>query len=209
MQERRSNFNRSQETCSALIEAARTLFIEKGYADTGTPEVVEKAGVTRGALYHHFKDKQALFRAVAEAEASQIAKEIEANSTHAKTPFEALIQGAKAYFQAMRKPGRVRLLLLEGPAVLGPEEMRRIDLETGGQELRRGIEDALGKNAAAAEVDTCADLVSAMFDRAALACEAGAEIKTYEIAIAGLLSILVGERSQPPMLRSKAFPLPT
>jgi AcrR family transcriptional regulator len=195
MQERRSNSTRSQETRSALIDSARALFIEKGYAATGTPEVVEKAGVTRGALYHHFKDKQALFQAVAEAEALQIAREIEASSTDVTIPVEALINGASGYFQAMRKPGRVRLLLLEGPAVLGPEEMRRIDLETGGQELRRGITDALGDSASNAKIDACADLVSAMFDRAALACDAGADMKTYEVAIAGLLTILVLEKS--------------
>ena len=83
MQERRSNSNRSQETCSALLGVARRLFIEKGYAATGTPEVVEQAGVTRGALYHHFKDKQALFQAVAEAEAAQIAREIAARKEKA------------------------------------------------------------------------------------------------------------------------------
>lgn len=194
MQERRSNSNRSQETCSALIEAARRLFIDKGYAATGTPEVVEQAGVTRGALYHHFKDKQALFQAVAEAEAAQIATEIKANSEHATTPTEALTHGANAYFEAMRKPGRVRLLLLEGPAVLGAEEMRRIDAETGGRELRHGIKDALGKNASTIQIDICADLVSAMFDRAALACDTGADAKAYENAIASLLSILVQKK---------------
>lgn len=196
MQERRSNTDRSQDTCSALIEAARTLFFEKGYAATGTPEVAAKAGMTRGALYHHFKDKQALFRAVTEAEALRVAEEIETKSSDAATPVEALLQGAKAYFQAMHLPGRVRLLLLEGPAVLGPEEMRRIDLETGGRALRRGIKDALGAHASASEIDTFADLVSAMFDRAALACMAGADSKTYEDAIATLLSTLVQDRSR-------------
>lgn len=194
MQQRRSNSNRSQETRSALIEAARRLFTEKGYAATGTPEVVEQAGVTRGALYHHFKDKQDVFQAVVEAEAAQIAQEIEVNSAHTETPVDALIQGANAYFEAMRKPGRVRLLLLEGPAVLGPEEMRRIDMATGGQELRHGIKDALGENASNIEIDICADLVSAMFDRAALACDAEADIKAYENAIALLLSILVQKK---------------
>ncbi len=197
MQEKRSNLNRSQETCSALIEAARRLFIEKGYAATGTPEVVGQAGVTRGALYHHYKDKQALFQAVVEAEAAQIAREIETNSAHATTSVEGLIHGANDYFEAMRKPGRVRLLLLEGPAVLGPEEMRRIDMETGGRELRHGIEDALGGNASTIKIDICADLVSAMFDRAALACDAGGDIKAYENAIASLLSILVQRTSEP------------
>lgn len=197
MQERRSNFSRSQETCGVLTKAARTLFIEKGYAATGTPEVVEQAGMTRGALYHQFKDKRALFQAVIESEAFQVAKEIEADTSHATTAADALIRGSKAYFRAMREPGRVRLLLLDGPAVLGPEEMRRIDMKTGGQELRRGIKDALGENASTTEIDTCADLVSAMFDRAALACDTGADIGAYENAISALLLILVQETPQP------------
>jgi len=196
MQERRSNADRSQKTRGILIQVARTLFFEKGYAATGTPEVVETAGVTRGALYHHFKDKQALFQAVAEAEATMIAAEIEGDSVSATSPLEALLQGANAYFHAMRRPGRVRLLLIEGPAVLGAEEMRRIDLETGGRELRHGIKDALGAGASTEEIDTCADLVSAMFDRAALACDGKADSNAYESAIATLLSILVRERAQ-------------
>ena len=196
MQERKSNIDRSQETRGALLDAARALFFEKGYAATGTPEVVERAGVTRGALYHHFKDKQALFQAVVESEASEVAKEIEAKSFNAEMPMEALLHGAKACFQAMRQSGRVRLMLLEGPAVLGPDEMRRIDLQTGGRELRCGIRDALGAETPSAEVDACADLISAMFDRAALACDAKGGNKAYEDMIAELLSILVQERSQ-------------
>src|SRR5690606_390938 len=161
-----------------------------------TPEVVERAGVTRGALYHHFKDKQALFQAVVESEASLIAHEIEAGAFKAASPVQALQQGAKAYFQAMRAPGRVRLMLLEGPAVLGPDEMRRIDLQTGGRELRCGIRDALGATASSAEIDACADLVSAMFDRAALACDMNGDNKIYEDMIAALLSILVRNRTE-------------
>lgn len=197
MQERRKNIDRTQETRSALVGVARTLFFEKGYAATGTPEVVEMAGVTRGALYHHFKDKKALFKAVAEAEASNIAQEIEASSIDAANSADALLDGARAYFQAMRQPGRIRLLLIEGPAVLGPEDMRQIDLDTGGRELRIGLKEAMGTGVTAEEVDIYADLISAMFDRAALACNGQPDRKAYENVLAALLSSLTNTRSQP------------
>ncbi|TWH24547.1 TetR/AcrR family transcriptional regulator, partial [Aminobacter sp. J15] len=98
---RRSNRERTEATRAALIAAARNLFIEKSYAETGTPEIVAAAGVTRGALYHHFADKQALFRAVVEAEAAAPA-----------SVRQALLDGADAFFRAMAVNGRTRLLLL-------------------------------------------------------------------------------------------------
>lgn len=190
MQDRRSNSDRRAETRSALIRSARTLFLEKGFTATGTPEIVQQAGVTRGALYHHFKDKQALFLAVVEAEAAQVAQEIEVVASGAQTPMAALLDGARAYFNAMRQPGRVRLLLLEGPAALGPNTMRRIDLETGGHELRCGLSEVLGEDTDDARLNALADMISAMFDRAALACDTGADATAYEDAIERVLHML-------------------
>ncbi|MCA0272051.1 MAG: TetR/AcrR family transcriptional regulator [Proteobacteria bacterium] len=191
MQERRSNPDRTRDTRAALVAAARALFLEKGFAATGTPEIAESAGMTRGALYHHYRDKQDILRAVIESEAAAIAAEIEAGATDALTPLDALLAGARSYFRAMQAPGRTRLMLLEGPAVLGSAEMRRIDLETGGQSLRQGLEAATGPGLAAPDLDARADLLSAMFDRAALAIEAGGDAEIYEETLAGLLSALV------------------
>jgi hypothetical protein len=97
----------------------------------------------------------------------------------------------------MRQPGRIRLFLIEGPAVLGPEEMRQIDLDTGGRELRIGLKEAMGSGVTTEEVDIYADLVSAMFDRAALACNGQPDSKAYENVLSSLLSSLTNARSQP------------
>lgn len=191
MQERRSNADRRQETRAALLAAGRALFLDNGYAETGTPDIVRQAGVTRGALYHHFSDKQALFQAVVEAEAAQIAAEINAGSSAATTPLDALLDGARSYFRAMQRPGRVRLMLLDGPVVLGPERMRRIDQETGGLTLRQGLAQAMGGEASEAEIAILADLMAAVFDRAVMAGQSGADTAAYEAAIARLLSAIL------------------
>lgn len=171
-----------------LIAAGRALFVERGYAETGMPQLVALAGVTRGALYHHFADKTSLFRAVVEAEAAAVAAEVAAVPDGP----DALEQGARIWLEAMARPGRVRLLLLDGPAVLGPEALRRIDLQSGGAALRAGL-------AAAADVppgpnlDALADVLSAGFDRAALAIAGGEPSEPY----IGALMRLMGAVGKP------------
>lgn len=195
MQARMSNADRAEQTRNALIAAGRALFLEKGYEETGTPLLVAGAGVTRGALYHHFEDKRALFRAVVENEAYLIAAEIECGSAAATSALEALRLGGRAYFRAMRDPARARLMLIEGPAVLGANEMRRIDLATGAAALRRGLEEALAGSVGRAEVEARADLISAMFDRAVLARANGGPKAAYEQAIDALLNAIVTRAS--------------
>lgn len=187
----RSNRERTQATRLALIDAARRLFVERGYAETATPDIVAAAGVTRGALYHHFEDKKALFRAVLEGEAAAVAADIEARAAPAASPRAALLLGAAAYFDAMAVPGRIRLLLLEAPAVLGVEALGAIDRDHAEGALRAGLAALLGGRAESGRLDALAALLSAAFDRAALAIEAGADRTAYEAAIAALLDGLV------------------
>ena len=191
MQERKSNTMRTAETRRALIKAGRSLFAEQGFQETSTPDIVAKAGVTRGALYHHFADKQALFQAVLEAEGELIASEIDDGSKGAKSPLESLRQGARAYFKALSDPARARLMLVDGPAILGPQEMRRVDLKTGGEELRAGLAEALGSEMPDDAIEARADLISAMFDRAALARANGSPADVYERAMDALLVAIV------------------
>jgi len=174
---RRSNKSRSEEMRARLMGAARALFVEKGFADTGTPEIVRAAEVTRGALYHHFADKTDLFRAVVQAEAAAIADEIDSGTRQMPDALAALHQGTQAYFTAMQVPGRVRLLLLDGPSVLGFTEMSRIDAETGRATLRTGLADLLA--GADAPLDAMSDVLSAGFERAAIAIASGAPATPY------------------------------
>ncbi len=172
--QRRSNVERSEAMRATLIATARRLFTEKGYAATGTPELVEAAGVTRGALYHHFADKQALFAAVAEAESAAVAAEIEAAAPSSLKPAAALVEGSIAYLRAMGAPGRTRLLLLDGPAVLGRAAMDEIDARHGNRTLREGLAAAMRAGAIRRlPLGPLTSMLGAMLDRAALDCENG------------------------------------
>jgi AcrR family transcriptional regulator len=186
---RRSNKERTEATRAALIAAARQLFIDKGYAETGTPEIVQAAKVTRGALYHHFVDKQALFRAVVEHEAERVTDDIEEAAPENLPPLEALIRGGDAYLSAMTLPGRTRLLLIDGPAVLGREGMDEIDNRHATRSLRAGITFAVkaGELPADLPIEAATLLLSSAFDRAALSIAAGGKPDDYRKALAALI----------------------
>jgi AcrR family transcriptional regulator len=186
---RRSNRDRTEATRAALGAAARRLFVEKGYAETGTPELVAAAGLTRGALYHHYPDKQALFRAVVEAEAASVAAEIERSSAGSADPVDALLGGGRAYLEAMRVPGRARLLLVDGPAVLGRAAMDEIDARHGNRTLREGLAAAMRAGVIdRLPIEALTAQLGAMFDRAALAIEQGADPADHMRVVAALIS---------------------
>ncbi len=186
---RRTNRERTEATRAELLSAARTLFVERGYADTATPDIVAAAGVTRGALYHHFEDKKALFRAVIQQESAAIAAEIERASPETLGPREALVRGGDAFLDAMAQAGRTRLLLLDGPAVLGRAEMDEIDGRHGGRSLRSGIAFAVRDGALpkSTPVDAVTHLLSSAFDRAALAIQEGGARPRYRAALVALI----------------------
>lgn len=186
---RRSNRERTDATRAALIEAARKLFVEKGYAGTGTPDIVAAAAVTRGALYHHFADKKDLFRAVVEAELRAVAGDIEDATLADLPPFDALIEGGTAFFRAMTVPGRTRLILIDAPAVLGWDDLYAIDARHGTRTLREGLDAAMRAGVIRhLPFDALTLLMSALFDRAALAVESGANAGDIEEVIRAIFT---------------------
>jgi AcrR family transcriptional regulator len=131
--ERRSQAERSEATRAALIEAARPLFAERGYADVGTEEIVRAAGVTRGALYHHFDGKRELFEAVYRLVEAELAERIAtgALAANADSPLVAMRAGAEMFLRACTEPDVQQIALLDGPSVLGWDRWREIGAEHG------------------------------------------------------------------------------
>ncbi|QRQ87234.1 TetR family transcriptional regulator [Cupriavidus oxalaticus] len=191
----RSNRERTEATRQALLDAARSLFVERGYGETSTPDVCAAAGITRGALYHHFADKRDLFRQVLADEAAAVAADIEAATPAGLDPAEALMAGAQAYLDAMTVPGRTRLLLVEGPAALGLRDTLAMDEANAARTLREGLDAAaVGRQGGQGEValPALAPLLSAAFDRAALEIEAGADPVRVREAMLWLLRRALG-----------------
>jgi AcrR family transcriptional regulator len=125
---RRTQSERSAATQQALLSAARRLWGERGYVEVGTPEIAEAAGVTRGAMYHQFADKTALFLAVLEALEEEVMQRLaqEVAAAGPKTPADAIFVAADAWLDIAREPEVRQLMLLDAPSVLGWEGFREI-----------------------------------------------------------------------------------
>src|SRR5437588_9351940 len=127
----RSQAERSQATREALIGAGRKLFAERGFAAIGTGEIVRAAGVSRGALYHHFDGKRGLLEAVYEQIERELAERIAAAALGATDPLEAMRSGTEMFLDACLEPEVQRIVLLDAPAVLGWERWREIAADYG------------------------------------------------------------------------------
>ena len=130
---RRTQAERTEATRSALIAAARPLFAQRGYAGVGTEEIARAAGVTRGALYHHFAGKRELFEAVYERIEIELAERIASGALQASasSPLAAMKAGAEMFLLASTEPETQQIVLLDGPSVLGWDRWREIATEHG------------------------------------------------------------------------------
>ena len=119
---RRASYSAS--TKRALTDVAERLFTEHGYAATSLDAVVAGAKVTKGALYHHFSGKQALFEAVFERVEQEAARQIQKALRNDKDPWVKAREGLRAFLTVVQEPQYRRIVVLEGPAVLGYERYR-------------------------------------------------------------------------------------
>lgn len=121
----------AEATRAALVAAARGLFAERGYAAVGTEEIVRRARVTRGALYHHFAGKEGLFEAVFEQVEGELTEQVAGVAMRAAGPWEGMRSGARAFLDACLDPAVQQITLLDAPSVLGWERWREIGQRYG------------------------------------------------------------------------------
>jgi AcrR family transcriptional regulator len=132
-------------TRSELMRTARELFAERGYSGVGTEEIVARAGVTRGALYHHFEDKKDLFRAVHEELERDLVASIGDEIAGIEDPWELLVTAVRSFLDACTDPALIRIALIDAPVVLGWEEWREIDTRYGLGLVSFGLQNAMDR----------------------------------------------------------------
>lgn len=130
---RRTQAERSEATRAALMGAARTLFAERGYDDVAAEEIVRAAGVTRGALYHHFGGKAELLDAVYDQMEREMTERIArvVLGSELESPLEAMRAGISAFLEECAEPEVRQIVLHDAPAVLGWERWREIAAANG------------------------------------------------------------------------------
>ncbi len=131
------------QTAQRILDSATELFGAHGFADASLDDIARVAGVTRGAVYHHYRNKAGLFEAVAARLQSKIAGAVvSAAEEVGPHPGDQLRAGSHAFLDAITSGAAVRILLIDAPAVIGWQEWRRLDAENSATHLRDALHDA-------------------------------------------------------------------
>jgi AcrR family transcriptional regulator len=138
---RQTNAAMSEATTRALVDAARRLFGVHGFAEAPIDDIVRPLGLTKGALYHHFGNKQGLFEAVVQSIDREVEAEIERVTAPMKHPLPRLLSGLRVYVEALSQPENLRILLLDAPAIFGLEISREFERDSIIQPLRQSLDE--------------------------------------------------------------------
>jgi len=128
------------ETIRKLIDIARTHFAEHGYANAALESIVHEAQLTRGAVYHHFRSKKELFRVVLEDVQREVAERVEREASTSEDLWQQLYLGCRAFIMAAVEESNRRIMLIDGPAILGWETWREMDKNHSMRLLREQLE---------------------------------------------------------------------
>lgn len=195
MPERLTKASQRETTIENLIGVARQLFSQRGYAQTSTEDIVRAASVTRGALYHHFKNKADLFRAVLERVQIEIAERIESAAQLTNDPKAQLQLGCRAFLQVSLEPDVQRIALIDAPAVVGWQVWRELDAEHAVQSLKSSL-----RALEVTPLEATAHLLSGAMNEAVLWIAGSNDptraLEEADAVLQGLLETIIAGRAQ-------------
>jgi AcrR family transcriptional regulator len=171
-----SQAERRAATIAAILASARALFGERGFEATSIDDIAEAAGVAKGAVYHHFASKEAIFLEVLDAAQQAVAAiEPPAEIFRLTDPVEAIGAAVLHYLTVVSEPATRRILLIDGPVVIGWARWREIDDRYFGAGAKVAVRGLLGADAPEAEVDAATHLVLGAVMECALVCAKAAD----------------------------------
>lgn len=189
----------AEATRLALLGAARELFVANGYAATSLEGIVRRSRVTKGALYHHFGSKRDLFHAVCERVEREWVDRVVAAARREPNAWRRLESGLEEFLDACVDPEMRQLLLVDGPAVLGSDELHGISARWGMGLLRIALEDAMAAGELERQpVDPLAHLLLGGLNEAGLAIAHADDPATARAEIGTAVArIVAGLRPRP------------
>ena len=187
---------RRAATRGAIVEAATRLFGDVGFAATTVDQIAGVAGIAKGAVYHHFPTKEAVFEAVFEDTSEILAREVRAASREKPDPLDAMATGNAYYFAACAQGPRRQIILRDGPSVLGWERWREVDARYFSRMIPVTLAAAMEAGLMTPQpVEPLAVLILGAVSEAAMACAASDDpVKTARETSFALNTILNGLR---------------
>jgi AcrR family transcriptional regulator len=168
---------RREKTRASIIKAARRLFGDRSFAATTIDDIAASARVAKGAVYHHFPTKEAVFEAVFDQVSLDLGSELDRISRAENDPLAAMAAGTQGYFAACSKGSTGQIILRDGPAVLGWERWREIDAKHFGGKFPRALTAAMEAGVIARQpIEPLARLLLGAVTEAAVAVSAGPDI---------------------------------
>jgi AcrR family transcriptional regulator len=180
--------DRRAATIALILNEARRLFAERGFEAASIDDIAAAAGVAKGAVYHHFESKEAVFQRVLEdIQAALLAAPPPPEALAGNDPVELIVGGVLRYLLAASEPEVRRILLIDGPAVIGWRRWREIDDRYFGAGARLAMRLLLGERATEADVAATTHLVMGAVMEAALVCATAKDPKAAAEELCGAL----------------------
>jgi AcrR family transcriptional regulator len=168
---------RRAATTEAILKAGRRLFGERGFAATTIDDIADAAKVAKGAVYHHFATKEAVFEAVFDSVSRDLVADIERATRTERDVLTAMVAGTQHYFAACAKGATCQIILRDGPAVLGWERWREIDAQHFGGKFPRALAAAMDAGLIARQpIEPLSRLLLGAVTEAAVACAGRSDV---------------------------------